>query len=136
MSASIFDANARRAPALIKCAAWCMDQDGHPNETHPADRYCQSAPAAVGQSLMDPWLDISGVWNESLLDVSARTGPTRVPTVLVWAYNDTVDTEIELTPAEARAMAAHLLIAADHLDGKGTPALAQAILDGVSPEPS
>lgn len=113
----------------IACQSWCQDGDGHPHETHPDDRYCQSEPARVGQSLAPYWRDASGGWNESILDVSARVGLTRVPSVLVWVYNDRTDAEITLTAAEARALAAHLLIAADQLDGNGTPSLATAILE-------
>lgn len=102
----------RTAPAPIVCAAWCADGNGHGDEAFDRDQRCTSAPQKVRRTLAPQWGGTDGEWHPTEVEVFLVRGPSWPLAVVLYECGEQ-DYEVYLTPAEARALAAHLVKAAD-----------------------
>ena len=104
--------------APITCAPWCRDGDGHPGEWSEDDQRCTSEPVKLLRSLASQWEDCGGGWNPTEAEVFAQRGPTTPLAVVLYECGEQ-DYEVAFTPAEARALAARLIAAADLAEADG-----------------
>ncbi len=92
----------------VTCAQWCIDSDGHPNVTDPGDQTCWSLETRTPALLDGEYVTVYNMAN------STPTDAAYAPLVFL-GQNDRDG--VDLTPAQARAVAASLMSAADQADG-------------------
>lgn len=109
MSTTTTTATTTHAP--IVCAPWCSAGDGHSSD-HRDDQRCESEPESLTRSLASQWYDGLGGWHPTVTQVFVRRGP-KFPLAVVLYECGEQDYEVALRPAEARALAAHLVAAAE-----------------------
>lgn len=101
----------------VRCAPWCADGDGHPNECMVEDQTCWGTCDYVFLSGERPEIDASGIYPAVIGALPHRPygAPDDVYVHLVLPERD-IDTGVQLTPSEARALAVRLLVSADLVD--------------------
>lgn len=113
----------------IKCASWCEDGDGHTRATMNADRGCWGTSLYMRLSLEDVSAEAKGdgeyEFYPSFIGPCARRGFNELPTVYLHftvvghGHDGLLDDSVQMTAAEARQLAAHLVSVADEIDGIG-----------------
>ena len=93
---------------IVTCAPWCIDADGHPGVTDPGDQTCWSPEARTPALLDGEYVTVYNMANATPTDAAYA------PLVFL-GQNDRDG--IDLTPVQARAVAATLIAAADQADG-------------------
>ncbi|OZD81815.1 hypothetical protein CH260_10390 [Rhodococcus sp. 05-2256-B2] len=104
----------------IQCTPWCVDGDGHPNESSRVDQHCFGTDNYVDLSLEEFDQDSFGTYS-SRLGVTPSRGSNQLPTAymhldLIHRELGNLDRAVHLTAAEARALAAALLTVADTIE--------------------
>lgn len=107
----------------VQCTPWCVDGDGHPNETGRVDQNCYGIDTYVDLTLEEIDHDPYGSYS-SRLGVTPARGFNQLSTVylhldLIHHELGNLDRAVRLTAAEARAFAAALLTVADTIEGEG-----------------
>lgn len=105
----------------IDCTSWCVAGDGHPDETARADQNCYGHDTYVDLTLEEIDRDPYGSYS-SRLGVTPARGFNQLPTAylhidLIHHELGNLDRAVNLTAAEARALAAALLTVADTIEG-------------------
>jgi len=108
----------------VTCAPWCVDGDGHPGEFCRADQWCRSESISVGPLLSeyrvpDPYAYRLGralARETEELEVYLRRTPGCLDEVILFRSAD--DTDVSLTPDEARRLAGALLAQATVAEGR------------------
>ena len=93
----------------ITCQSWCEDGDGHPHEVFRMDQWCRSEEAAT--LLVRDYRHRDGTIEVDTVAVSTVLFPGRTAEVAI--RHTAPDDEAFMSPAEARAIAAALIAAAD-----------------------
>jgi hypothetical protein len=96
----------------IKCRPWCSDGTGHADAIHPDDQRCYRSIGEVKVTLRK-LVRVGDQWARDWLEVVINDWHAR-PAVTV--VDETNNLETDLTPAEARDLAARLLEAAEAAD--------------------
>lgn len=104
----------------VQCASWCVDGDGHPNETGRSDQNCFGLDNYIDLTLEEVDRDSYGTYS-SRFGVTPYRGFNQLPVAylhvdLIHHELGNVDRQVNLTAIEARALAAALLTVADTIE--------------------
>ena len=105
----------------IKCTPWCLEADGHPNETGRADQNCLGYDTYVDLKLEEIDQDSYYGPYTSRFGLTPYRRFNQPPSVyfhidLIDHERGNIDREVHLTAAEARELAAALLTVADTIE--------------------
>lgn len=112
----------------VQCAPWCTDGDSHQREYFRSDQWCQGdiTKVILGLEHRAPALPITAVdLSEPGISVYARRDWHGLPYVALNVYREhnnqflSIDTDLKVTVAEARELAAALLAVADCIEEAG-----------------
>lgn len=112
----------------VQCAPWCTDGDGHQREHFRRDQWCQGDIVKVIFGLEDlaPALPVTTVdLSEPGISVYPRRDWHGLPYVALNVYREhhnkhlAIDSDLKVTVAEARELAAALLAVADCIEEAG-----------------
>lgn len=92
----------------VTCKPWCIDGDGHPDVTDPGDQTCWSLEARTPAILEGQFVTVYNMANAT---------PTEAAYPPLVFLGENHRDGIDLTPSQARAVAASLIAAADQADG-------------------
>lgn len=102
----------------IVCAPWCEQGDGHVEETHPNDQWCYGDLAEISLSQYPLVRMSDDTYRREWVEVQLsrdRHGPSLVVLGSIAAPAGG-EVEVNMLPAEARALAAALLNAAEVIE--------------------
>ena len=114
--------------ARVQCEPWCLDGDGHQRELYRHDQWCQGEIVKVIFGLEEhaPAIPVTAVdLTEPGISVYPRRHWHGLPYVTLNIYREhtndhlAIDTDLKVTVAEARELAAALLAVADVIEGAG-----------------
>lgn len=106
-------ATAHKKAPPITCATWCSSGDGHANEAGLPDQRCESHHEALSLTLHEQWLSTGG-YGVRQIETWTQRGPLHPSAVVLFDLSE--DFQVNLTPAEARALAARLIANAAALE--------------------
>ncbi|PQP38798.1 DUF6907 domain-containing protein [Mycolicibacterium austroafricanum] len=116
------------AAETVHCEPWCVDGDGHQREHYRRDQWCQGEIIKVVFGLEDlaPALPIATVdLSEPGISVYPRRDWHGLPYVALNVYREhsneflAIDTDLRVTAAEARELAAALVDVANVIEEAG-----------------
>ena len=121
------DCKPQKSTGPVECAPWCVDGNGHP-ALFRVDQWCRGAelliPLPAYRVPINAEMDPCGLYPDHLAVMPVRrwTQGQDVDSVLVFQQGP--DSELSLTPAQARQLVSNLLLAVAALDaGQGAAAL-------------
>lgn len=106
----------------VECVAWCVDGAGHTDEIFRGDQWCAGEANYVTLSLEEVKREGEHFFTTDI-GVMPRRGWRQFPSVYLHINGEgrkrEVDESFELTPDEARSLAAMLTETADLIEGEG-----------------
>lgn len=104
----------------ITCQPWCKDRgtphEGHGDEAFAEDQRCTGESLRTVQSLEPKWEDIVGRMHPREVEIFLTAYPGQPSRVVI--YEGDSDTNLELTPAEARRIGKHLMTMAAQAEAR------------------